>query len=82
MTETKTETVKLVNVDGIADILDRLSGLPESTQTAVDLLFVALILFEAEGAEQDSVYGLVSKQYPRVRTFVDKLPLRDNEDDL
>jgi hypothetical protein len=54
-----TETVKLVNIQGIQDIVERLEGMEETPQTAVDILFVALLVCHSQGIEPESVYEII-----------------------
>ena len=54
-----TETVKLVNMEGIQSIIERLEGSEESPQTAVDLLFVSLLVCHSQGIEPESVYEII-----------------------
>ena len=63
-----TETVSLFDKEGIEDIIDRLEGTPENPQTAVNLLFVALLVAENEGVETDDLYEI----FPKIRNKASK----------
>lgn len=68
-----TEEVKLVNLDGVEVVLDLLEELPNDTQTAIDILFVALVACEAVGIEGESVYEIIPQQYKQAKKLVDSM---------
>ena len=66
-----TETVKILNRAGVGEIIDRMDGLEEGTQTTQDFLVVTCLLAQTQGIEYESFIQLISQSWPMAGKIVD-----------
>jgi hypothetical protein len=65
-----TASVKLIDREGVAEILELLDGVDEDSQTAQNLLLVTCLVAQGLGIKYESFIQLVSKSWPLAGDFV------------
>ena len=66
-----TATVKLLDREGVTEILELLEGVDEDSQTAQNLLLVTCLVAQGLGIKYESFIQLVSENWPMAGKFVD-----------
>ena len=62
--ENETATVKLLDRQGVQDIIDSLQGLEENEQTTQNFLVITCLMAQNQGIEYESFIQLISQSWP------------------